>query len=246
VILGTNVTAPQSLPNLPRNKLLARMASSDYAALQPHLQPVELRFRQRLDTAGRRIKSAYFIERGLASVVAIGGGERRQSEVTVVGNEGMTGLPVLLGVDRSPHETFMQVEGAGQSIATEDLQNAMRASATLTSFMLRYAHICSIQMAHTALANAQGKLEERLARWLLMAHDRSGTDELELTHEFLALMLGVRRPGVTMALHQLEQRALVRTARGSVTVLDRAGLESCASGLYGIPEAEYERLIPAA
>ena len=243
--LGT-APLPQSLPNNARNKLLARMSSSDLAALQPHLQPVELKFRQRLESPSRKIRSAFFIERGLASVVAIGGGDRRQSEVTVVGNEGMTGLPLLLGVDRSPTETFMQVEGAGQSIAAEDLHAAMRASATLTAFMMRYAHVCAIQMAHTALANAQGKLEERLARWLLMAHDRSRADELELTHEFLALMLGVRRPGVTMALHQLEQKALVRTARGSVTVLDRVGLEGCANGLYGTPEAEYDRLIPAA
>jgi CRP-like cAMP-binding protein len=108
--------------------------------------------------------------------------------------------------------------------------------------LLRYAQAFSVQLAQSALANAQGKLEERLARWLLMAHDRVNGDELELTHEFLALMLGVRRAGVTTALHQLEKRGLVSMARSSVVILDREGLQECSNGLYGTPEAEFERL----
>jgi CRP-like cAMP-binding protein len=106
----------------------------------------------------------------------------------------------------------------------------------------RYAHAFAVQAAHTALANAQGKIEERLARWLLMAHDRTTGDSLHLTHEFLALMLGVRRAGVTTALHALESNALIENSRGSIVILDRAGLEASANGLYGVPEAEYERV----
>jgi CRP-like cAMP-binding protein len=106
-------------------------------------------------------------------------------------------------------------------------------------------HVVSVQIAHTALANAQGKIEERLARWLLMAHDRFDTDDLPITHEFLSVMLGVRRAGVTLALHRLDSVGLISTARGCVTVLDRQGLQERANGLYGVPELEFERLFGA-
>ena len=100
-----------------------------------------------------------------------------------------------------------------------------------------------IQTAHTVLAQGRAKLEERLARWLLMSHDRAEGDELPLTHEFLALMLGVRRAGVTMATHLLEGRGVIRATRGQLMVVDRKGLEEIAGGTYGVPEAEYRRLI---
>ena len=123
------------------------------------------------------------------------------------------------------------------------LRGLMEKSPALAAGLMRYAHVFAVQAGHTALANAQGKIEERLARWLLMAHDRLD-DELHLTHEFQSIMLGVRRAGVTTALHQLEKLALISTTRGCVTVLDRHGLEESANGLYGVPEAEFERLFP--
>jgi CRP-like cAMP-binding protein len=221
------------------------MAASDLCVLERYLEPVALNLRQRLESANRRIKNAVFVERGIASVVAVGG-DRRQAEVAVIGREGMTGLAIVLGVERWPHDTFMQVAGEGHSLTADNLRRAMAESRTLRSYLLRYAHVFSIQAGHTALANAQGKIEERLARWLLMAHDRIENDELHLTHDFLAVMLGVRRAGVTTALHELEDRALITTARGSVKVVDRSGLEDHANGLYGVPEAEFERLFKAA
>ena len=121
----------------------------------------------------------------------------------------------------------------------------MEQSATLQDVLLRYAHVFAVQSGYTALANAHGKLEERLARWLLMAQDRVGDDELLLTHEFLSLMLGVRRAGVTVALQRFERSGLIVANRGSVTIKDRDGLEENANGLYGAPEAEYERLFAA-
>jgi hypothetical protein len=139
----------------------------------------------------------------------------------------------------------MQVEGSGQSISADHLSNAMDRSVTMARCFQRFAHVVAVQASYTALASAQGKLEERLARWLLMAHDRIGSDVLKLTHEFLALMLGVRRAGVTTALQHFEVKGVLHTARGSVTVADRGGLEECANGLYGQPEAEFERLFPA-
>jgi CRP-like cAMP-binding protein len=186
----------------------------------------------------------YFLDRGIASVVAIGrGGEHRRAEVAIIGREGMIGLPVVLGTDRSPCDIFMQVEGDGHCIAAQKLGDALSQSITLLRCLLLYAHTFGIQANYTALANARGYLEERLARWLLMARDRIDSDEIILTHEFLALMLGVRRAGVSGALRAFEVRGLIATARGSVTIMDRNGLEECANGFYGVPEAEYERLL---
>lgn len=127
-------------------------------------------------------------------------------------------------------------------MAIEDVHLIATKSPTIQNLFLKSAYLFMVQVAHTALANAHGQLEERLARWLLMACDRSDGDEMVLTHEFLALMLGVRRAGVTTALQHLTARGLIETARGSVTIRDREGLEESAAGLYGVPEAEFERL----
>jgi CRP-like cAMP-binding protein len=239
---GSVAMAAPRVSSAPKNRLLGSLARADQEMLVPHLEVATLKFRQRLEPAGRKIESVYFIDGGLASVVAIGGSERRQTEVAVVGREGMTGTAVILGVDRSPHETFMQVEGWGRRIKAVVLRDLMEKSRSLSARFMHYVHVFAVQASDTALANAQGKIEERLARWLLMAHDRLESDELHLTHEFLSVMLGVRRAGVTTALHQLEKSALISTSRACVTLRDRCGLEKIANGLYGKPEAEFERL----
>jgi CRP-like cAMP-binding protein len=229
-----------------RNRLLGSLSRAELAALQPMLIPTKLRFRQRLQSSNRTVKAAYFLDSGIASVVAIANGSRSQTEIAVIGCEGVVGLPIILGTGRSPCEVFIQVEGHGYCITSADLTNAMSQSEPLREALLRYAHVFTVQAAYTALANAHGKIEERLARWLLMAQDRIASDELLLTHEFLALMLGVRRAGVTVALQHFETRGLITTARGSIVIKDRDGLEEGANGLYGAPEAEFERLFPAA
>jgi CRP-like cAMP-binding protein len=228
-----------------RNRLLGSLGRTDFALLQPHLVPVRLRFRQRLQSPHRRVKAAYFPDSGIASVVAIATGSHSQIEVAVIGCEGMTGLPIVLDAGRSPCEIFVQVEGRGHCVPAHNLESAMESSPSLQNAFLKYAHVLDIQASYTALANARGTLEERLARWLLMAQDRIATqDELELTHEFLSLMLGVRRAGVTVALQHFELKGLVTTRRGFIVIRDRKGLEESAHGLYGAPEAEYERLFP--
>ena len=152
-------------------------------------------------------------------------------------NEGMTGLPVVLGNDRSPNETFIQVEGTGSRIAADDLRQAMRKSAFLTRVLLNFVNAFMIQTAHTALSNGTASIEQRLARWLLMAQDRLDGNEVPLTHEFLSLMLGVRRAGVTGALNQLDRKGVIRLSRGRIEIVDREGLIGSANGTYGIPEA---------
>lgn len=229
-------------PSQTGNRLLAALSRADLDLLQPHLKHGPLKLRQDLEWPNRRIDYVYFPHVGIASVVAVQADDRRV-EVGLIGYEGMTGTSILLGSDRTPHSTYMQVAGEGQRIGTLKLRQAMEASKSLRLLLLRYVQVFMVQTAHTAISNARGRLDARLARWLLMAHDRVRDETLPLTHEFLSLMLGVRRPGVTEALHGLESQKLIYTGSGKVAVRDRKGLERAAGSLYGMPEAEFRRLI---
>lgn len=226
-----------------RNLLLGTMAEADFALLQPHLERVELQRNDTLFEAGEPIEWAYFLESGVASIVSDEeGGEK--IEVGILGREGVSGIPVLLGSDRGPHRCFMQVgPSSALRIDSAALREAMNARESLRLLLLRFVQTFMVQTAQTATANGNYTLPERLARWLLMCHDRIDGDELELTHEFMAMMLAVRRSGVTVTLHTLEAAGAIRAARGRVTVLDRTKLLSVAGDAYGRPEEEYRRLI---
>ena len=219
------------------------MAPEDRELIAPHLTAVSLDVRFRMEQPGVSIPFVYFMERGIVSVVACTHSEHRSIEAGLIGREGMTGALVVLGGDRSPNRSDVQASGAAQRIHSDHLRQAMEASPTLKALLIRYTQAFFIQVSHTALANGTAKIEERLSRWLLMAQDRIGGDELNLTHEFMSTMLGVRRPGVTDTIHQLEGRGLIRSTRGTVRIIDREGLLAIADGLYGVPEAEYERLL---
>lgn len=223
------------------NLLLARLNADDREALESQLEPIDLPLRHYLEHRNRKIEHIYFVDRGIASVVAHGA-HRGDVEVGVIGREGMSGLSVVMGADRSPNDTFMQLAGEGRRISVDAFAEIAKARPTLVPPLLLYAHAFTIQTSQTALANGRSKLEERLARWLLMAHDRVEGDELQLTHEFLAIMLGVRRPGVTLALNLLEKAGLVTVGRGAITVNDRDGLVEASNGAYGAAEAEMRRL----
>jgi CRP-like cAMP-binding protein len=224
------------------NRLLSALSEQDLALLKPHLVRVPLALRDPIETPNEPITHAYFIESGFASVV-VRSRTNDSIEAGVIGWEGLAGKPLILGDDRSPHEVFVQLEGAALRIEADALRDAIDRSADLHHVLLRFVHVFSVQVAHTALANGRAKIEERLARWLLMVHDRIDGDEVNLTHDFIALMLGVRRPGVTDALHALEGKGLIRSTRGVLRIVDREGLEVIANAIYGVPEAEYRRLI---
>jgi CRP-like cAMP-binding protein len=212
------------------NHLLSSLVRADLRLLEPHLELVDLPLRRQLEARKKRIEHVYFLESGFASVVA--NGSKRQIEVGIVGREGMTGVGVIMGDDRPVHETYMQVGGRGRRISASKLREADEQSATLHRVLLRYVHAFLVQATQTALANGRSKIEERLARWLLMARDRLDSDQLPLTHELLGIMLGTQRPGVTVALHALEHAGLISTARGHVTIIDRAALEESSNGTY--------------
>lgn len=228
----TDVNKPLSAGSS-RNAVLARLSRSDLLLIAPHLEPVELALRQQLSSRRKRIEDIYFIETGLASVVAEGSG--KQIEIGLIGWDGMTGLDLVMGSTQAPHDTFMQVPGKALRISAARLRDADAQSDTLHRCMLIYAHAFLLQTAQTALANGRARLEARLSRWLLMAHDRLDDDDVPLTHEFLALMLGTPRPGVTIALNGLERAGLITTRRGNITILDRKSLLKAADGTYVPP-----------
>jgi CRP-like cAMP-binding protein len=175
----------------PRNRLLAALSPADLALLQPHFQSVAMPLLKDLERPNRQIEAVYFLDNGIASVVAVQPDETR-IEVGLIGREGVSGLAVVLGGDQSPHATYIQVAGEGQRITAENLRHAMSESKTLHGLLLKFVQVFMVQTAHTAIANARAHIDRRLARWILMAHDRTGENALPLTHEFLALMLGVR------------------------------------------------------
>ena len=198
--------------------------------------------RHAFETPNKDIEHIYFLETAIASVVAVNGKDER-IEVALIGCEGMSGVTVVMGNHRSPHSTYVQIPGDALRIGVDDFRKILAASETLHTFLLKFAQVFMIQAAQTAVANGRARLDQRMARWILMAHDRTVNNEVPLTHEFLSLMLGVRRASVTVALSLLEKRGLVDVRRGMVTVLNRSAIEKIAGSFYGVPEAEYKRLI---
>lgn len=195
-----------------------------------------------LEEPGEPIRRVYFPRTGVGSTVAmIENG--RPIEVGLFGHEGMSGTAIVMQSEYSTQRTFMQIAGDGWSIDAKRLRDLLEQSSTLRRHLLRYVQTLMTQVSHTALSNGHSKLEERLARWLLMCHDRIKGDTMYLTHEFMSVMLGVRRAGVTVGVHNLEGKGLIRAYRGQILILDRPGLESEAQGSYGVAEAEYAGLI---
>jgi CRP-like cAMP-binding protein len=230
------------LSSIIRNRLLRALSSEDLSRLQPHLEPVSLNRGDVLVEPDTPIEHVYFVEQGICSVIAIAKGDKR-IEVSNIGREGMVGVSVVHDLDRSLNQTFVQVAGSALRMRSEDLRAAMEDSLTLRKILTLYAHTVWVQTAQTALANGRFTTNERLARWILMSHDRLDDDVVPLTHDYLALMLGVRRAGVTVGLQILEGEHMIKATRGRIQVLDRSRLEETAGGSYGVPEAEYRRVI---
>jgi CRP-like cAMP-binding protein len=237
-----NMDYPQSETG---NILLNTMAADDYELLQPHLHRIELPVRLQLHEAKRKIDYVYFREDGIISIVAVTL-DGKPCEIGLFGREGMSETATVMGTDHSPHEAYVQVAGiSALKLPTKVLDDAMVGSATMRLHLLKYVQAMVIQIS-TSVAAAGQTIEQRLARWILMCRDRVDHDAVPVTHEFISLMLGVRRPGVTEALATLCSQHLTSTPRGNVAIKDRPGLEHLAAGGYGLAEAEYERLVGVA
>jgi CRP-like cAMP-binding protein len=223
-----------------RNHLLRTFGQDDLSVLAPYLKWTQLELLARLETSDRPIKRVFFPETGVVSVVAVDR-RARQMELALVGYEGVSGSAIILGDDRSPNESYVQVRGEGHWLKAEDLRLVMRERPAIRDVLLRYLHAFGIQLSQTALSGRLA-VAPRLARRLLMIQDRLEGATLPLTHDLISIMLGVRRPSVTDALHWLEGTGAVRALRGRVVIRDRGRLEHYAEDSYGIPEREYLRL----
>ena len=225
-----------------RNRLLAALPPDDFVALAPALRPVELEFKQVLIEPVQPIRAVHFLQGGMVSLLAPLEDGHVQ-EVGIIGREGLVGLPVVLGADRTSTEAMVQMEGAAWRIGAAELRAALERSATLRSLLLRYAQAFHAQVAQTAACNGRHAIDRRLARWLLEMHDRAEDDEFAVTHEFAALMLGTGRPGISVAAAVLQKAGAIRYTHGRMTVLDRAGLEAASCECYGVVREQFEGLL---
>ena len=213
------------------NKLLNSLPFSDLALIQPFLERARLKSPSRLQMANRTMKTIHFPESGMISISAVTGGGRNQTQIGLIGREGMTGVSIGFGSKRSPFDIEVEVEGQAQCIAAEKLIDLMAESPSIRTALVDYLQTLWLQFAHTAAANANGTIEQRLARLLLLVEERLESEEIRLTHEQFATMLAVRRAGVTVALQHLETCRLINRERGIVTLIDHAGLEAAARPL---------------
>jgi CRP-like cAMP-binding protein len=227
------------------NRLIASLREEDQERLRQHLKHVVLDYKRPLYDAYERIEFVYFIESGVGSLVnTMKNGDA--VEVGTIGNEGIVGLPVLLGHDRAPTAVYVQVPGAAWQMEATTFQKELERSAPMREVMLRYVLAFFNQVAQSAACAHLHPLQARCCRWLLMTHDRMPSDEFLLTQEFLSMMLGVRRAGVSEAAGKLQRAGLIRYQRGHVTVLDRKGLEERACECYAVSKEEFDRLLGSA
>jgi len=224
------------------NRLLASLNPDDLSAVRPWLEEISLPQKLELSLPGDETVYCYFPTDGIGSTVIVSP-EGHQTEIGVFGREGMSPASAVLGATSNPYRVVMQVDGRGYRILRTKLAELMRERPHLHSLLQRWAQVFGAQAATTALSNAVHSVDERLARWVLMCHDRLGGDEMSLTHEFLSIMLAVRRPSVTTALHVLEGNKLIYARRANITVRDRQALEAFAADAYGTSEHEYARLL---
>ena len=224
------------------NQLLARLPAEDYQLLAPSLERIDCPLLMTYAEADEPMASVFFLESGIASMV-VRSPEGQATEAGMVGRDGFVAAAAVLGSDRSPHHIQAQIPGIAHRISRATVIDAMGRSPVLRDTLLRFAHVAAVQSTYTLLSNTVHHVDERLARWLLMCHDRIDSDEIPLTHEFMSLMLAVRRPSVTNALHVLEGNGFIRAERGQIAIRNRRAMEEFAGDAYGKPEAEYQRLL---
>jgi CRP-like cAMP-binding protein len=224
------------------NRILRELPTEEYERLSPHLEPLTLSPGDILYYPHDPVTHVYFPNRGSLSIIATfadGDGV----EVGVVGNEGLFGTNVVLGSVTTPLEALVQVPGDGLRIPAEVIKEEFKAGGLLQDLLLRYTQAFIIQIAQAAACNRAHPVDGRLARWLLMTHDRAMSDELHMTQELIAVMLGTRRAGITEAAGKLQNEGVIRYNRGLIRITDRARLEAYSCACYAIVKKEFDRLL---
>lgn len=233
----------QAPENMTANLLLAGLSADDQSLLRPHLRRMPMERGMVMVARDMPIDHVWFPEGGVASITT-DDPDHGKTEVAIFGRDGMSATALLLGAKTSQHDSFMQVDGThGLRIDAEQLFAAVRTSATLYIRLLRFVQCQTVQTASSAASNAHQRIEARLGRWLLMCHDRVEGDEIQLTHEFMGMMISAERSSVTVSLHVLEGAGMIRARRSRVEILDRELLEELAGGSYGAAEREHRNLL---
>jgi CRP-like cAMP-binding protein len=228
-----------------QNRLLYALPLEEYARLLPQLTPVRLGLKQVLVEPDAPIRDVYFPREGVCSIIA-DEQEGGAVEVGTIGPDGLVGIPVLHDAESMPYRVFVQIEGHAWRLSADAFRQVIDERRAVRHLFLRYAQYFTDQVSQSVACNRLHTLDERCARWLLMTHDRVEGDAFELTHEFLSLMLGVRRAGVTVAMGVLQAADVIRYTRGRITVLDRQRLEEASCGCYHITRTQLDRLLGGA
>ena len=224
------------------NRILASLPAEEYERLLPHLEEIPLKLGEVISHPDQKIEHVYFPKRGTISVCAVMA-DGTQVEVGVIGNEGMFGLPVFFKTNTAPLQAMVQLPDGAVRMQAEAFSREVEQCEHLRNLLLHYAQAFFIQAAQTAACNRLHRMDGRLARWLLMCQDRKRSELLQLTHEFIAIMLGVRRAGVTEAANKLKNDGLIDYQRGFVRVIDRKGLEAASCECYAVVRREFDRLL---
>ena len=223
----------------PANKILSALPHEEYEQLRPKLRDVHFKIGEIVYQPEEAIESVYFINSGICSWLATLE-DGNTVEAGVIGPEGVAGVPVLLGASSTPNQGLAQADLLVSRISSRDVITEFRKGGELNRMILRFVHSMFTQVAQTAACNRLHTLDQRLARWLLMTHDRTIGDSCPLTQEFLSRMLGVRRAGVSVAANSLRQNGLIDYHRSDIRILDRKGLEDAACECYEIVRQEYD------
>ena len=232
-------------PSDPRqNQLLAQLPPDEWQRWQPQLEAVKLPLGQVLYESGATMSHVYFPTTSIVSLLYVmeDGGS---AEIAVVGKEGIVGVSLFMGGQSTPSRAVVQSAGEGYRMASRSMMDEFNRAGPVLHLLLRYTQALITQMAQTAVCNRHHSLDQQLCRWLLLSLDRLRGNELVMTQELIANMLGVRREGVTEAALRLQRRGLITYARGHITVLDRPGLEASTCECYAVVKREYDRLLPS-
>lgn len=234
-----NGTALPEVVARSRNKILSALSADAWQRLAPHLRRVLLHQDDVLHEKGSEIKHIYFVENGMISLV-VDANFDSQIEAAVIGSEGMVGVLSILGNYPSVHRALVQIPGKAYRLPVAALQNEWKRNSELQGWIFNYANLLMAQVSQTVLCSRVHSIEARLNRWLLAVRDRSGSDEMELTHDYIAQMLGVRRPGVTIALGMLQQSGLIECGRGRVTIINSEKMEHGACECYSTLRQQFQ------
>lgn len=233
---------PRGTPSIDlKNRLLSSLINDDYRPLVSHLHRVELKLGDVIYTAGDTIENVYFPETAVVSLLStLENGDT--TEVGLIGCEGMVGLSVFLGGSITPERALVQLAGTAMKMPASVLSKELKVGSSIHVQLLRYTRSFLALVTQSVICSQHHSLEARFARWLLMMHDYSESNTLNLTHEMVSGMIGTRRAGVSMATRELRQQKLINSARGTITILERDGLEKMACECYAIIQEEFERL----